>query len=61
MATHAWHYLAVFDAHTEQPLYLGRSKRLASPDQRIVATAQYGGVRLPRVCSPRTVTRLCSA
>lgn len=28
--------LCVFDTHTERPLYLGRSKRIASADQRIV-------------------------
>ncbi|MEH3140882.1 MAG: HNH endonuclease signature motif containing protein [Mycobacterium kyogaense] len=36
MAAHAHHYLAVFDRHTNEPLYLGRSKRLASPAQRIM-------------------------
>lgn len=52
MATHAWHYLAIFDDHTDQPLYLGRSKRLASPDQRIVTTAQYGGCSFPSCPRP---------
>jgi hypothetical protein len=28
-ASEAHHYLAVFDKHTEEPLYLGRAKRLA--------------------------------
>jgi hypothetical protein len=36
MASHAHHYLAVYDKHTREELYLGRSKRLASPGQRIM-------------------------
>jgi Domain of unknown function (DUF222) len=31
MALHAYHYLAVFDQHTTRPLYLGRTRRIASP------------------------------
>lgn len=41
MASHAYHYLCVFDKHTERALYLGRSKRIASADQRIVLHADY--------------------
>ena len=47
MATHAWHYLAVFDQHTERALYLGRSKRIASADQRIVLHAKDRGCTAP--------------
>jgi Domain of unknown function (DUF222) len=36
MASHAFHYLAVYDKHTREELYLGRSKRLASPAERIM-------------------------
>jgi Domain of unknown function (DUF222) len=36
MARHAYHYLAVFDEHSNRPLYLGRTRRIASPDQRVV-------------------------
>ncbi|BBZ38582.1 hypothetical protein MCNS_16450 [Mycobacterium conspicuum] len=36
MASHAYHYLAVYDQHSARPLYLGRTRRIASPDQRIV-------------------------
>ena len=36
MAGHANHYLAVFDEHSNRPLYLGRARRIASPDQRVV-------------------------
>lgn len=39
MAAHAYHYLCVFDRHTERALYLGRTKRIASADQRIVLHA----------------------
>jgi hypothetical protein len=38
-AAAAHHYLGVFDEHTEELLYLGRSKRLASKGQRIVLYA----------------------
>ena len=38
-ASAAHHYLVVFDNHTECPLYLGRSRRLASAAQRIVLYA----------------------
>jgi hypothetical protein len=47
MASHAWHYLCVFDTHTERPLYLGRSKRIASPDQRIVLHSRDRGCTAP--------------
>jgi Domain of unknown function (DUF222) len=33
------HYLAVFDDHSERPLYLGRQHRIATPDQRIICYA----------------------
>ena len=47
MAAHAYHYLAVFDDHTARPLYLGRSRRIASPDQRIVLYARDRGCTAP--------------
>lgn len=47
MASHAWHYLCVFDTHTERPLYLGRSKRIASADQRIVLHNKDRGCTAP--------------
>ncbi|MCG7597990.1 HNH endonuclease signature motif containing protein [Mycobacterium sp. PSTR-4-N] len=52
MAAHAHHYLAVFDAHTNQPLYLGRSKRLASPAQRIVLHSSARGCSRPGCSVP---------
>ncbi len=36
-------YLAVFADHSDRPLYLGRAKRLASADQRIICYARDGG------------------
>jgi hypothetical protein len=47
MASHAWHYLAVYDNHTERPLYLGRAKRIASADQRIVLHNKDRGCTAP--------------
>ena len=50
MASHAWHYLCIYEKHTQRPLYLGRSKRIASADQRIVLHA------LDRGCTKRGCT-----
>ena len=47
LASHAIHYLVVFDEHTNEPLYLGRAKRLASVGQRIVLLARDGGCTFP--------------
>jgi hypothetical protein len=47
MARHAYHYLCVFDRHTERALYLGRSRRIASADQRIVLHAKDRGCTAP--------------
>lgn len=47
MAAHSWHYLCVFDDHSQRPLYLGRSKRIASADQRIVLHAKERGCSAP--------------
>ncbi len=47
MAGHAYHYLAVFDEHSTRPLYLGRTRRIASPDQRIVLYAKDRGCTHP--------------
>ncbi len=47
MARHAYHYLAVFDQHSSRPLYLGRTRRIASPDQRIVLYAKDRGCTHP--------------
>jgi hypothetical protein len=47
MASHAYHYLCVFDRHTERAIYLGRSRRIASADQRIVLHAKDRGCTAP--------------
>ena len=47
MASHAYHYLCVFDRHTERALYLGRSRRIASADQRIVLHGKDRGCTAP--------------
>jgi hypothetical protein len=52
MASHAYHYLAVFDNHDSRPLYLGRTKRIASPDQRIVLYARDRGCTRPNCDVP---------
>ncbi|NGX05915.1 DUF222 domain-containing protein [Mycobacteroides franklinii] len=46
MASHAHHYLTIVDDEG-RPLYLGRSKRIASPDQRIVLHARDRGCTHP--------------
>ncbi len=51
-ASAAHHYLAVFDNHTECPLYLGRSRRLASAAQRIVLYAKDRGCTFPGCSAP---------
>ena len=52
MASHAWHYLCVFDSHAERPLYLGRGKRIASADQRVVLHAKDRGCTAPGCTIP---------
>ena len=42
----------MFDNHTEQPLYLGRAKRLASTGQRIVLYARDRGCTFPGCTAP---------
>ena len=52
MAANAIHYLAVFEDHTNRPLYLGRSKRIASADQRIICYARDRGCTRPGCTEP---------
>jgi hypothetical protein len=47
MAGRSIHYLAVFDNHTERPLYLGRQKRIATADQRLICYARDRGCTRP--------------
>jgi hypothetical protein len=43
MSAHAYHYLALFDGANGRALWLGRTKRLASADQRIMLHAKDRG------------------
>jgi Domain of unknown function (DUF222) len=52
LARHAHHYLAVFDEHSNRPLYLGRTRRIASPDQRVVLYAKDRGCTHPGCDAP---------
>ena len=52
MAANAIHYLAIFDDHSERPLYLGRTKRIASADQRIICYARDRGCTRPGCTEP---------
>jgi hypothetical protein len=47
MAAKTIHYLAVFDEHTGRPLYLGRQKRVATADQRLICYARDRGCTRP--------------
>jgi hypothetical protein len=46
------HYLAVFDDHSERPIYLGRQTRIATADQRIICYARDGGCTHPNCREP---------
>lgn len=52
MAAHSYHYLALFDGVTGQSLWLGRTKRLATADQRIVLHARDRGCTAPGCTVP---------
>ena len=52
MAANGIHYLSVFDGHSDRPLYLGRSTRVATLDQRIVCHARDRGCTRPGCTVP---------
>ncbi len=52
MSIHAYHYLALFDKATGQALWLGRSKRIATGDQRIVLHSRDRGCTRPGCDAP---------
>jgi Domain of unknown function (DUF222) len=52
MAATSIHYLAVFDNHTARPLYLGRQKRIATADQRLICYARDRGCTRPNCLIP---------
>jgi hypothetical protein len=47
LASHAYHYLTIFDKDTGRALHLGRTRRIASADQRIVLHARDRGCTRP--------------
>ncbi len=52
MASDAIPYLAVFEDHTQRPLYLGRARRVASADQRLICYARDRGCTHPDCTEP---------
>ena len=52
MAVDGIHYQAVFDNHSERPIYLGRRHRIATADQRIICYARDGGCTRPNCLAP---------
>lgn len=52
MAADAIHYLAVFEDHSDRPIYLGRQKRIATADQRIICYSRDGGCTRPNCLAP---------
>jgi hypothetical protein len=52
MSSHAHHYLAIYDKHTRDELYLGRAKRLASIGQRLMLAHRDRGCTRPGCPAP---------
>jgi hypothetical protein len=52
LAARSRHYLAVFDGHTEEVLYLGRAKRCATTAQRLALFARDKGCTRPGCTAP---------
>jgi hypothetical protein len=52
MAGHAYHYLTLFDKASGRPLWLGRSKRIATADQRVVLQEMDRGCTFPGCTVP---------
>ena len=58
LASHSWHYLCVFEEHSQRPIYLGRTKRIASADQRIVLHNKDRGCTAPGCDVPGYLTEV---
>ena len=58
LASHSWHYLCVFEEHSQRPIYLGRTKRIASADQRIVLHCTDRGCTAPGCDVPGYLTEV---
>ena len=52
LASNSHHYPVIYHKHTEEPLYLARTKRLASAGQRIVLHAHDRGCTFPGCTVP---------
>jgi len=52
MAADSIHYLVVFENHSARPIYLARSRRFATPDQRIICYARDRGCTHPGCDEP---------
>ena len=52
MATHSYHYLTLFDGVSGRALWLGRTKRIANADQRIVLHNKDRGCTFPDCTVP---------
>ena len=58
LASQSNHYLVIYDKHTREPLYCGRSKRFATPGQRIVLHAlDRGCTRSSAIAGDRVIVR----
>jgi hypothetical protein len=58
MASHARHYLRIYDKHTAEELYLARTKRIAPPAHRIVLYARDRGCTKPGCIVPAHGTQV---
>ncbi|STZ74498.1 protein of uncharacterised function DUF222 [Mycolicibacterium fortuitum] len=61
MAAHAHHYLVVYENHRQIPLYLGRSKRVATPDSGSCCTIATAGAPGPAAPAPPIAARSTTA
>ncbi|WP_369803066.1 DUF222 domain-containing protein [Mycobacterium sp. EPa45] len=58
MASHSYHYLALYDGVDGRALWLGRTKRVASPDQRIMLHNKERGCTRPGCDAPGYLTEV---
>ncbi|WP_166904491.1 HNH endonuclease signature motif containing protein [Mycobacterium sp. DL440] len=52
LASHSFHYLIVYDHHTAEPLYMARTKRLATKAQRLLLYNRDRGCTRPGCTAP---------
>lgn len=58
MASHSWHYLTIFDGCDSRALWLGRTKRIATVDQRLVLHNRDRGCTAPGCDKPGYLTEV---